>query len=165
MFTRWAYLAVNINILNGTNGRAVIVGHVQPRIQLHVEAFSGTSELDVDFGVDMYTKVDIDAESSGHPLMDPPPGSSKIRGVDKVTSGWAGVKGGIVLSSASKGSFGGSSEIKKEPFFRKEWDISKVCRLLCYRPLMMLNEYREHSLLRERPLIHQRQRMDTSSRW
>ncbi|KAG9227661.1 hypothetical protein CCMSSC00406_0000693 [Pleurotus cornucopiae] len=118
--------STNISILNGTNGRAVINSHIQPKIHLHVEAFSGKSDVNVELGMDMYTKIDVGAESSPFtsaivPALEP----AKTRGVDRVTSGWAGVKGGIVLSSASKGAFGGSSDMKEEPLFNKEWDISK----------------------------------------
>ncbi|KAF9493578.1 hypothetical protein BDN71DRAFT_1450045 [Pleurotus eryngii] len=123
--------STNIDILNGTNGRVVIDGHIQPKIHLHVTAFSGKSAVDVELGVDMYTKIAIGAQSSPftseQPATVPALGSPKTRGVgvDGATSGWAGVKGGIMLSSASKGAFWSSSEMKEGPFLKQEWDISK----------------------------------------
>lgn len=133
MFTRYVHPATNINILNGTNGRAVIDGHIQPKIHLNVKAFSGKSEVDVELGADMYTTIDVDARSTFTsepsvivPALEPP----KARSVDGITSGWAGVKGGMVLSSVSKGTFGHSSETRESPFSKQEWNISKVRGLL-----------------------------------
>ncbi|KAF4577283.1 rRNA-processing protein and EBNA1-binding protein ebp2 [Pleurotus pulmonarius] len=117
--------STNINILNGTNGRAVIDGHIQPKIRLRVEAFSGKSELDVELGVDMYTAIDIDAggtSTSQQPVIAPTPGPSKTRSV--VTSGWAGVKGGIALNSSFKEASWGSNNIKDGSLLKKEWNIS-----------------------------------------
>ncbi|KAL4261703.1 hypothetical protein AB1N83_006663 [Pleurotus pulmonarius] len=117
--------STNINILNGTNGRAVIDGHIQPKIRLRVEAFSGKSELDVELGVDMYTAIDIDAggtSTSQQPVIAPTPEPSKTSGV--VTSGWAGVKGGIALNSSFKKASWGSNNIKDESLLKKEWNIS-----------------------------------------
>ncbi len=129
VFIRCVHPATNINILNGTNGRAVIDGHIQPKIHLHVEAFSGKSEVYVELGTDMYTTIDIDARSTFTsepsvivPVLEPP----KARSVDEVTRGWVGVKGGILISSASKGAFWGSSETKQGQLLKQEWNISKV---------------------------------------